>query len=442
MGITGAMIGALVFAAAVVAALNWSSPRSGEARPPPHVSIAVMPFLNLSDDREQQYFADGVTEDVTNDLSRLANMLVISRSTALTYRDKPIDAKQIGRELGVRYLLEGSVRRSGNQVRVNAQLIDAETDAHLWVERFDHNSGDLFALQDEITRRIAVALNLQLIDVEAARLNEHPGALDYIFRGRALYSGKSPSRDNYSAAISFFERALALDPNSVEAQSLLAVALVGRVTFGWAETAAVDIQRAEELARKALGAAPRNWFTHFARAQVLRWQGRPEAAISEYETLLAFNRNWVPAIVSLGICKMWTGSIEDTIPLLEHAIRLSPRDPYIAYWHEWIGRVHLLQSQIDEAIVWLEKARSANPESALRHSLLASAYALKGDMQRASAELTETRSLSRDGRFSSIARLKAAGSVGGPGYWGVPAVRTLFDNTYFAGLRKAGMQED
>src|SRR5207237_1965043 len=128
---------------------------------PPRLSIVVMPFTNLSDDREQQYFADGITEDLTTDLSRLANMFVISRNTAFTYRNKPVDTKQIGRELGVRYALEGSVRRSGNQVRVSAQLIDAETEAHLWADRFDRETNDLFALQDEVTSRIAISLNLE-----------------------------------------------------------------------------------------------------------------------------------------------------------------------------------------------------------------------------------------------------------------------------------------
>ena len=154
----------------------------------PRLSIVVLPFANLSNDPEQQYFADGITEDLTTDLSRIADMFVISRNTAFTYRNKPVDTKQIGRELGVRYVLEGSVRRSGNQVRVNAQLIDAETDAHLWAERFDRDTGDLFALQNEITSRIAIALNLELIAAEAARPTEHPDALDYILRGRAALS--------------------------------------------------------------------------------------------------------------------------------------------------------------------------------------------------------------------------------------------------------------
>jgi len=176
----------------------------------PHLSIVVLPFANLSNDPEQQYFADGITEDLTTDLSRIADMFVISRNTAFTYRNKPIDTKQIGRELGVRYLLEGSVRRSGNQLRVNAQLIDAATDAHLWAERFDRDTSDLFALQNEITSRIAVALNLELLGAEAARPAERPDVLEYILRGRAAWN-KPPARNNYVQAISLFERALALD---------------------------------------------------------------------------------------------------------------------------------------------------------------------------------------------------------------------------------------
>src|SRR5689334_4604177 len=140
----------------------------------PRLSIVVLPFTNLSNDAEQQYFADGITEDLTTDLSRVENMFVISRNTAFTYRNKPVDTKQIGRELGVRYVLEGSVRRSANQLRVSAQLIDAATDAHLWAERFDRDIADLFALQDAITSRIAIALNLELIFAEAARATDHP----------------------------------------------------------------------------------------------------------------------------------------------------------------------------------------------------------------------------------------------------------------------------
>jgi TolB-like protein len=209
----------------------------------PRLSIVVLPFMNLSNDPEQQYFADGITEDLTTDLSRIADSFVISRNTAFTYRNKPVDTKQIGRELGVRYVLEGSVRRSGNQLRVTAQLIDAETDAHLWAERFDRAIGDLFDLQNEITSRIAIALDLELIVADAARPTDHPDALDYILRGRAARL-KTNSRNRYAEAISMYERALALDPVSAEAQGLLAEALAGRVLDDVTDSAAADIKRA------------------------------------------------------------------------------------------------------------------------------------------------------------------------------------------------------
>jgi len=243
------------------------------ARPPPPISqravaprlsIVVLPFANLSNDPEQEYFADGITEDVTTDLSRIAGMFVISRNSAFTYKGKPVKAKQIGRELAVRYILEGSIRRSGNQIRVNAQLIDAETDAHLWAERFDGDTAELFALPDEITSRIAVALNLEMVAAEAARLTQHPDAMDYLLRARAIRF-KPRSRDNYAEGIGLFERALAFDPYSVEAESRLAGWLAGRVLDNMTDTAGADILRAEGLAEHALAASPRSQLAHFAK---------------------------------------------------------------------------------------------------------------------------------------------------------------------------------
>ena len=208
---------------AVIAA----APAATEAPAAPRLSIVVLPFVNLSDDPEQQYFADGITGDLITDLSRIPDMLVISRYTAFTYRDKPVDIRQIGRELWVRYALEGEVQRSGTRVRVTAQLIDAETDTHLWAERFDGDPGDLFAWQDEITNRIAVALDLELVDAAAGRPIDRPDSRDYILRGRAVRS-RPPSRENRAEAIDLFERALALDPQSVVAQSWLAIARTAR----------------------------------------------------------------------------------------------------------------------------------------------------------------------------------------------------------------------
>jgi tetratricopeptide (TPR) repeat protein len=363
-------------------------------------------------------------------------MFVISRNTAFTYRSKPIDTKQIGRELGVRYVLEGSVRRSGNQVRVNAQLIDAATDAHLWAERFDRDTGDLLALQNEITGRLANALGVELVAAEAARPAEHPDALDYILRGRAVLM-KPRTPDTRREAINLFEHALALEPQSIEAQGRSAGVLVSSVLAGMADSAAADLTRAEGLVGQVLAASPRYAFAHFVKGHVLRAQKRWEEAIPEYEAALALNHNLVHALNNLGWCNLYAGSLDEVIPFVEQAIRLSPRDPFIGDSYYLTGTVRLLQSHIDEAIVWLEKARSAIPGMPTHRSRLAAAYALRGQTKRA-AELAEARRLSGGDPFSSIAQLRAH-----PGpWWGVPKIRALVEATFFAGLRKAGMPEE
>jgi TolB-like protein/Flp pilus assembly protein TadD len=389
----------------------------------------------MSNGSEQQYFADGITEDLTTDLSRIAGMFVISRNTAFFYKNNSVNTKQIGRELGVRYVLEGSVQRSGNQVRVNAQLIDAATDAHLWTERFDRDTADLFAIQDEIISRIANALRIELIAAEAARPTERPDALDYILRGRAT-AAKPRSPDNWANMISLFEQALAVNPASVEAHSRLASALATRFAAGMSHLPVADIERADALVEQALMLSPRDALPHYAKGQVLRAQNRYGEAAAEFETVLALDRNSVDACFALGQCKLLTGSIDETIPLTERAIRLSPRDGQIFNWHWQIGSVHLLQSRVDEAIHWLEKARNANPQVAYVRSYLAAAYALSGQSDLAATELAETRRLNIDGRFLAIARLVGAGT------WGVPEIRALYEATYFTGLRKAGVPEE
>jgi TolB-like protein/Tfp pilus assembly protein PilF len=403
----------------------------------PRLSIVVLPFANLSDDREQQYFADAITEDVTTDLSRLAGMLVISRNTAFTYRNKSVRCRQIGRELGVHYVLEGSVRRLGNRVRVSAQLIDAEIDGHLWAERFDTSTEDLFVVQDEITSRIAVSLNLALVATEAARATSNPDALNFIFRGRAA-AFKPSSHARYAESIALFERALELDPRSVAAQSYLALELALRVLTVNSDSREADIARAEDLAEQALAASPNSSLAHNAKARVLRAQRRHGEAILHYESALASDHNSVDAIFALGWCKLFTGEIEEAIPAAEKAIHLSPRDPGVGGCYHLIGRVHLLRSRIGEAILWLEKACNVEPANPNFRSYLAAAYALKGDMEHAAAGLAEARRLSAEDRFSSIARMKA--TVGRN--YEVPSVRALFEGTYLAALRKAGMPEE
>jgi TolB-like protein len=407
----------------------------------PRLSIVVLPFTNLSNEPEQQYFADGITEDLTTNLSRIADMFVISRNTAFTYQGKRVDTKQIGRELGVRYVLEGSVQRSGNQVRVNAQLIDAATDAHLWAERFDGNAADLFTLQTEITSRIARELQFELVIADARRSTEHPDVLDYILRGRAAW-WKSTYGTNHAEALGWFERALALDPRAVEAQIWSALMISARVLdfvggYCHCDAPDLDLQRADELVAQALGASPHSAWAHYAKGQVLRAQSRFEDAAIEYETAIAFDRNLANAYAWLGLCKLFIGSVDEAIPLTEYAIRLSPHDRNLAGWYALIGGVHLLKARTDEAVQWFEKARSAHAGIHHIHASLAAGYALKGETGRAAVALSEARRLSD--RYSSIARLKEAP---GTQWFAALKLRGLADATYFAGLRKAGMPEE
>jgi tetratricopeptide (TPR) repeat protein len=333
-------------------------------------------------------------------------------------------------------VLEGSIQRSGNRVRVNTQLIDAETDTHLWAERFDRAIGDLFALQNEITSRIAVALNVEVLAAEAARATEsNPDVLDYILQGRAALT-QPPGLNSYGEAINSFEHALALDPQSVKAKGWLANALLGRVLDLHPSSSWDDLKRADTLANQALAASPGSMPAHLAKGQLLRVERRCEDAIPEFEMVISSNRNSSAALFALGECKLLTGSIDEVIPLEEQAIRLGPRDPYVFNSYLVIGKVHLLQSRIEEAIVWLERARIRNPGSPWPYVWLASAYALQGETDHAGANLAEARRLLGEDSFPSLAELMAHG------YWGVPKIRALFEATYFAGLRKAGVPEE
>ena len=403
----------------------------------PRLSIVVLPFHNLGGNDTDDYLAEAITDDITTDLSRIPDMVVISRTSASAYRHEPADIRRIGRELNVRYVLEGSIRRLGKRVRVNAQLIDAERDVHVWAERFDHDTDDLFALQDEVTSQIAVALNLELVDAEAARPSDNPDALDYILRGRAaFYDLKGVTREGFGEAVVHFEKALSLDPASTETKAFLAAALAGRVLDQLSDAVGEDIDRAEQLIEQVLAISPRHHLAHFAKAQLLRAQQRYEAAIPEYEIAIAANRNWVVAIANLGICKFLAGRIEEAIPAQEQAIRLSPRDPRLPNWYWRIGMVHLLQSRIDEAILWLERARSMNPRLPGPHAWLASAYALLGNQNRAVVELAEARRLSGDRRYSSIASFKKSRLLGSD------KACELAETTFYAGLRKAGVPNE
>ena len=433
----------LLIAAAGAAWWLWPGQRS-EPRPAPAISsvtqpntaprlsIVVLPFTNRSNDPQQEYFADGITEDLTTDVARIQGSMVIARNTAFTYKGKAVDAKQIGRELGVRYVLEGSVQRAGNQVRINAQLVDTETGAQIWGDRFDRDAADLFALQNEITARIARALQSQLAIAEARRPTDHPDALDYILRGRAVLT-RPISKENSDEAVTLFETALAFDPKSADAATWLAATLAFRVTDEMSDFPDEDLHRAEKLVAQALAASPNSALAHYVKGQVLFAQSRCGEAIPEYEKAISLDRSRAPAYARLGWCKFLTGSADQAIPYFEEAIHLSPHEPAIAPWYGRMGVIYLLQSHTDEAIGWLEKANSENARLAFVHAYLAAGYALKGETERARSELAEAQGLSK--LYSSLARVQQYT------WYDNPQIRALAEATYFPGLRRAGIPE-
>jgi TolB-like protein len=330
----------------------------------PRLSIVVLPFQNLSGDKEQDYFADGITDDLTTDLSHLPDSFVISRGTAFTYKDKPVDAKEVGRELGVRYLLEGSVRRLSDKVEVNAQLISTETGAHVWADRFDGDRSKLGELQVEVVARLARSLGIELIRAEALRAGrERPNnqnAVDLAMQGWAsLNSGFNKA--NFDAAIGYFERALQFDPQLVRAQVGLAWALIDRVFVFGSGDAAVDYPRAEALLTSALSKEPNYAWAHFVKAILASDRKQFSDALSEVDVAIENDPNFAAAYAFRGVNRIFVGQAAEAIPDVETAFRLSPRDPFRSVWESHMCHAYAHLGQWEKVVEWCQKAVATNP---------------------------------------------------------------------------------
>ena len=301
----------------------------------PRLSIVVLPFENLSGDKEQDYFADGITDDLTTDLSHLSGSFVIARNTAFTYKGKPVDAKQIGSELGVRYVLEGSVRRVGETITINAQLISTETGAHVWADRFDGERSKLGELQVEFVSRLANSLGVQLVRAEALRAMRerpsNPDAVDLAMQAQAKYY-LPDSKATLNDAVTLSERALALDPQNVDALTVLANALIERVDDQWSENPEGDVARAEKAIDAALAVQPENSRVQFAKGLVYEAKRQWGPSIAWYETAIALNPNYADAHANAGFQEIYLGRSEEGFAGLETAFRLSPRDPRVPWW--------------------------------------------------------------------------------------------------------------
>jgi TolB-like protein/Flp pilus assembly protein TadD len=352
----------------------------------PRLSIVVLPFSNIGGDPEQDYFVDGVTENLTTDLSRIAGAFVIARNTAFTFKGRPVDVKKVGRELSARYVLEGSVQRSSNRLRVNVQLIDAESGNHLWAERFDKPVADIFDMQDEIVSRIANALDTQFIASEARRAERapHPDAMDLYFQGVAwMYKGVTP--EYFMQAQRIFERALALYPTNVDLLVGAAVVDLGKGLNFLTDDRAAQLAAAEASFTKALSLAPDHAFAHLFLGLLLNATNRASRGIAECERALALNRNLANAHAYIGMAKYLLGRGAETEAHVNEAFRLSPRDIFAYQWCLFVGQAKFQLGAYAEAITWLRRSNEGNRNYPIAQFHLAAALGQAGELGEARA---------------------------------------------------------
>jgi TolB-like protein/Flp pilus assembly protein TadD len=399
------------------------------------LSFLVLPFVNLSDNREEEYFADGLTDDLTTDLSQWKDSFVIARSTALAYKGKAVDAKSIGRDLRVAYVLEGSVRRVDSRVRVGVQLIETENGGHVWADRFDRELADTLDIQDEITKRIALALHYTMTDVASHRArnrrSNNLSARDLEARGDAAQY-KPTSKATMAEARGFYERALEIDDQSIRAWGGLALVHVADVLARWSEAPAEQLQAAERAAARALECDSMSPYAHLARAAVLFARGKLEAALQEYGTVTELSGGWPVAYGRMGLLNALLGRPEETFRLVEKAIRLSPRDANLGEWYLDLGIASFMMDQLGEAILWLRRSAQVNPELGINSYALAAACSLDGRHEEARAALSESRRLNPT---MTINKLRASP-------FSIHPVYLAWRQRFYEGLRAAGMPEE
>jgi TolB-like protein/DNA-binding winged helix-turn-helix (wHTH) protein len=386
--VLAAAVALCLFAAA--ATIQW---RPTPQETAPRLSIVVLPFENMSGDKNQDYFADGITDDLTTDLSHLQDSFVISRGTAFTYKGKPVDAKEIGRELGVRYVLEGSVRRLGEKVEINAQLISTETGAHVWADRFEGERSTLGEMQVDVVGRLANSLGAELVKAEALRsTRERPGnpdAVDLAMQAQVKWN-LPDSKASTNEAVTLSERALALDPQNVRALTVLAGASLDRVSDQWSDDPPGDIAHAEKAIDAALALQPENSLAHYVRGYLYQVKQQWGPSIAEEETAIALDPNNARAHGLGGLVKMFVGRSEDGLAGVETALRLSPRDPHVPWWQFDMCALLGNLGHDEQAIPWCNKAVAGLPQVYLPLLHLAGADALAGhdkDAKEAAAQL-------------------------------------------------------
>lgn len=365
-------------------------------------SIAVLPFANSSGDPEQEYFSDGIAEDIIVDMSKVNGLLVIARNSAFTYKGKTIKAKDVAQDLGVRYVLEGSVRKAGARVRVTAQLVDATSGMQLWSERYDRELDDIFALQSELSLKIVASTAVTLSERDSRRL-VHRGthvvdAYDHLLRGRDQLMRHTPEAN--ARALEHFEKAVALDPNYAEAYVHLAESQLQRMQLGWVTDPRDLLDCAQRHAEQAVAIDDEFGPGHGVLGQIHLWRKNHDAAVAEGERRMALNPGDAEGAATFAFTLLFSGEPERALETIERAMRLDPQYPF---WHlHIVGMSHFAMDRYDEAAVAFRRGIVRNPDSMPLHMVLAATAALSGDMDTARAELAESRRLDPDLAMSFV----------------------------------------
>ena len=397
---------------------------------PPRCSIVVLPFASLGGGEEQEQFVDGVTESLTTDLSKLTNTVVVARNTAFTYKGRPVEAKQIGRELNVRYILEGTIQRGAGRMRINTQLIDATTGNHIWADRFDKAMADLFDMQDEIVSRLANQLRAELVAAEAERAEHEPNpdSLDYYFRGVAAFN--KGRIENVVRAKELFEKAVELNPSHVDAIVGAARADVLFALYRINERAA-RFPAAEAQLLRALSIDPRNHWAHLWLGYVQVMTNRAQRGIGEFERALSLNRNIGVAHAWTGLAKIMLGRAEETEAHVTEAFRISPIDGVTFLWKYIDGLAKLYLGRDDEAVDLFRQSIDASRNFPLNHFHNAAALALLGRRSEAESEAQAGLTIAPD---FTLAGFRAAAESDNPVYLGQR-------DRVIEGMRQAGVPE-
>jgi adenylate cyclase len=362
--------------------------KSNAAKPEPNgatASIAILPFTNMSGDPEQEYFSDGITEDIITDLSKIAGLMVIARNSSFTYKGRSVDVRTVGRELGVRSVLEGSIRRVGKRVRITAQLVDATTGGHLWGERYDRDLTDIFEVQDDVTRRIVDALKVTLSPAENARLTaggtSSMDAYDYVLRGRELLLGKTKNRETFEQSIKLFMRALELDPNYPKAYAALSMAYNLDYQNRWSDDPDSSLPLAKRCAEQAIEKDPNEPFARLVASWAAIFEKDLDRATSEVNIALRLNPNFALAYSNLASIHNYSGRPLEAIPVLERAIRLDPA--FRAQNLHFLGIAHLLAGKYETAAALLRERILLVPGTDFSRVLLASSLGYLGEVDEA-----------------------------------------------------------